>query len=131
MFKRAKISDVWNHFTVDSEQNKTAKCNICHLKLSFKGTVSNLNNHLKNKHLTLQPTQSRQVSQNMPLSVTLSASEASSSRSEEKHDDGNVSSSPAPIEQPSTSSSKIIFQPSIAGYATTKKKYGSTTKRNR
>jgi hypothetical protein len=25
MFKRAKISQVWNHFAVDSEQNKTAK----------------------------------------------------------------------------------------------------------
>jgi hypothetical protein len=98
---------LWNHFTVDSEQNKTAKCNICHLKLSFKGTVSNLNKHLKNKHLiTLQPTQSSQVSQNVSSSVTASASEASSSRSEEKHDDGNVSSSSAPIEQPSTSSSK-------------------------
>jgi hypothetical protein len=118
MFKRAKISQVWNHFTVDSEQNKTAKCNICHLKLSFKGTVSNLNKHLKNKHLiTLQPTQSRQVSQNVPLSVTLSASEASSSRSEEKHDDGNVSSTPAPTEQPSTRSSKIIQRvPELAPY---------------
>jgi hypothetical protein len=103
MFKRAKISEVWNHFTVDSEQNKTAKCNICHLKLSFKGTVSNLNKHLKNKHLiTLQPTQS---GQNVLSSVTASASEASSSRSEEKHDDGNVSSTPVPTEQPSTSSS--------------------------
>jgi hypothetical protein len=103
MFKHAKISEVWNHFTVDSEQNKTAKCNICHLKLSFKGTVSNLNKHLKNKHLiTLQPTQS---SQNVLSSVTASASEASSSRSEEKHDDGNVSSTPVPTEQPSTSSS--------------------------
>jgi hypothetical protein len=122
MFKRAKISEVWNHFTVDSEQNRTAKCNICHLKLSF---------NLKNKHLiTLQPTQSRQVSQNVPSSVTALASEASSSRSAEKHDDSSVSSTPTSSEQPST-----YFENYISALYTkicyNKKNYGHTTKRNR
>lgn len=64
--KRARVSEVWNYYKVDSEEKKIAKCNICQTKLSFKGTVSNLNKHLKNKHLITAPVISSKIRQQEP-----------------------------------------------------------------
>lgn len=59
--KRSRTSDLWNYFTIESEQNKTAKCSMCHSSLSFKGTISNLTKHLQNRHaINVQPIQTRQ-----------------------------------------------------------------------
>lgn len=42
-------SKVWNYFT-RSVDKKSAKCNLCRVDLTYAGTTSNLNNHLKSKH---------------------------------------------------------------------------------
>lgn len=68
--KRARISGVWHYFEVDSEEQKIAKCAVCQSKISFKATVSNLNKHLKNKHLiTITPhiTTQPEITQQQPL----------------------------------------------------------------
>lgn len=53
IMKRARTSEVWTHFTVDSEENKIAICKICQQKCSFKTTISNLNKHMKSKHVAV------------------------------------------------------------------------------
>lgn len=53
IMKRARTSEVWTHFTVDSEENKMAICKICQQKCSFKTTISNLNKHMKSKHVAV------------------------------------------------------------------------------
>ncbi|CAG4991880.1 unnamed protein product [Parnassius apollo] len=78
--KRARVSEVWNYFTVDSEENKLAKCTICQSKFSFKGTISNLNKHLKNKHFITVPTQNSRQEQEVistrPLTLPVTESNA-------------------------------------------------------
>lgn len=56
------MSEVWNYFEVESEQNKIAVCSLCKLKCSFKTTISNLKKHLKTKHLGIFPVDPRQGS---------------------------------------------------------------------
>ncbi|XP_072945701.1 E3 SUMO-protein ligase ZBED1-like [Epargyreus clarus] len=64
--KRARTSEVWTHFTVESDEKRIAVCKICEQKCSFKTTISNLNQHLKNKHVAVlvssSSTQLRQIS---------------------------------------------------------------------
>lgn len=47
-----KRSNVWHHFTIES--NSTAKCNYCSEKKSFNGgSTGNLLRHIKTKHPTV------------------------------------------------------------------------------
>lgn len=50
---RRKISPVWSHFSVTEPNDKKARCDLCGLPMSFRGTISNLKAHLERKHPTL------------------------------------------------------------------------------
>ncbi|KOB74120.1 Uncharacterized protein OBRU01_02555 [Operophtera brumata] len=65
--KRSRTSEIWSQFTVESEHNKIAVCNLCKQKCSFKTTVSNLKKHIHNKHVGVTPASSqlRQVQENL------------------------------------------------------------------
>lgn len=119
--KRARQSEVWNFFTVDSEEKKLAKCNICLTRFSFKGTVSNLNKHLRNKHLITAPTKNTRVehenistepvnSDNQNTNAVVGVVPSTSSQTE------TAVRTPTILE-PQTSS----FQSTLRMYATTKK----------
>lgn len=49
--KRRKSSDLWSFF--EQVDNHIALCNICKVKISFKGSISNLKKHLQRKHPTI------------------------------------------------------------------------------
>lgn len=57
--KRARTSEVWTHFTIESEENKIAVCTICQQKCSYKTTVSNLKKHIQSKHIGVTPASSQ------------------------------------------------------------------------
>ena len=42
---------LWNYFSVFDKHAKKAKCNYCQKALSYKTTITNLKNHLKQKHI--------------------------------------------------------------------------------
>lgn len=50
---RRKISPVWSYFSVTEPNEKKARCDLCGLPMSFRGTISNLKAHLERKHPTL------------------------------------------------------------------------------
>lgn len=57
--KRARTSEVWTNFTIESEDKKIAVCNICQQKCSYKTTVSNLKKHIQSKHIGVIPASSQ------------------------------------------------------------------------
>lgn len=48
-----KNSPVWTYFSIKDFEKKTAMCDQCGLLMSFRGTISNLKNHLLKKHPTI------------------------------------------------------------------------------
>lgn len=56
--KRARTSEVWTHFTIESEQNKITVCVICQQKCYLKTTVSNLKKHMQSKNVGFTPASS-------------------------------------------------------------------------
>lgn len=52
-YKHQKRSDVWNYFTILTNEKEKAKCNLCSMMYSYKGTASNLKKHLLSKHPTV------------------------------------------------------------------------------
>lgn len=102
--KRSRVSELWKFFKVESEEKKTAKCNVCHMSLSFKGTVSNLNKHLKNRHLITftTTTAAKAKSQRQEDNITRRLTEVSESGS--NADVQEICSDTADDVTPSTSS---------------------------
>lgn len=49
---RRKNSSVWSYFSVTDRLHQKAKCDLCGLLMSFRGTITNLRTHLKRKHPT-------------------------------------------------------------------------------
>ncbi|KAJ8981584.1 hypothetical protein NQ317_002612 [Molorchus minor] len=45
-----KISGVWNFFSIKSNSERIAVCNMCNTELSFKSTSFNLKKHIERKH---------------------------------------------------------------------------------
>lgn len=44
---------IWNFFEKPIDGNKIATCNYCHRELSFKTSVTNLKQHLRQKHISV------------------------------------------------------------------------------
>lgn len=82
IMKRARTSEVWTHFNVESEERKIAICKICQQKCSFNTTISNLNKHIKSKHVGVSSsssnTQLRQIPENDTASTNLQIDTGSS-----------------------------------------------------
>lgn len=56
-----KSSILWNFFDICDNEKQIAKCNLCHQKLSFKSTITNLKKHIGRKHPTVQLTKSAEI----------------------------------------------------------------------
>lgn len=53
MSKCPKTSSMWTYFIVGDSITKTAKCDLCGLKMSYRSTISNLKNNITRKHPTV------------------------------------------------------------------------------
>ena len=48
-----KTSIIWNFFHINDNKKQLAKCDLCHVVLCFKSSITNLKKHLQRKHPTI------------------------------------------------------------------------------
>lgn len=123
---RRKNSPIWNYFTVKDFENKTARCDQCGVVMSYRGTITNLKNHIIKKHPTINLKLESNVIKSFSSAKTVSANSPTKSSVEVVEQSVHVLQS-EPESQPNSShnksdtiSSNISSQPksqsSIATY---------------